>query len=41
MNEFIICIERIFYMDYYKTEEQKNLMDYVGKTLVGNMDELY
>ena len=28
-------------MDYYATEEQKNLMDYVGKTLVGNMDELY
>ena len=28
-------------MDYYATEEQKNLMDYVGKTLIGNMDELY
>ena len=28
-------------MDYYATEEQKNLMDYVGKTLMGYIDELY
>ena len=28
-------------MDYYETEEQKNLMDYVGKTLMCKMDGLY
>ena len=28
-------------MDYYATEEQKNLMDYVGQTLVGKIDAWY
>ena len=28
-------------MDYYATEEQKNLMDYVGQTLIGKIDAWY
>ena len=28
-------------MDYYSTKEQKNLMDYVGKTLIGKIDSWY